>query len=442
MFKHSARAVLFLAAVAAFAQADWKAGAAKLTITPNEPIRMAGFGFRERPSEGIRQDIYVRALALQDANAKTSVLVTLDLTTVERQMADEISAQCGQRYGLTRDRLVLNVSHTHSSPLAGLVLMPLYDLTPAERDVVRRYTAGLIAKTVDVVGVAIQNLAPASLSFEQGLAGIAVNRRRVNQRSLPGPVDQDVPVLAVRDGAGKLRALVVGYACHPTTLNDYRISNDYPGYALEALEKAHPGALAMFVQGCGADANALPRSGEELCRIRGAILAAAVEQVLNGEMKPVSGPLRVAFETVDLPFHQFVSREQLQKQLESGTKMYRATARYILGTLDRDGKFPGHCSWPVQVWQFGNSLKFIALGGDVVVDYSLRFKSQYGFDNTWVAGYSNDMPAYIPSKRVLQEGGYEGGESLIFFGHAGKFSAAVEEIVAEKVDELVERAAR
>jgi hypothetical protein len=77
-----------------------------------------------------------------------------------------------------------------------------------------------------------------------------------------------------------------------------------------------------------------------------------------------------------------------------------------------------------------------------VVDYSLRFKSQYGFDNTWVAGYSNDMPAYIPSKRVLQEGGYEGGESLIFFGHAGKFSAAVEEIVAEKVNDLVERTAR
>jgi hypothetical protein len=441
MFKYFAKLAIFLAAVAAFAQTDWKAGAAKLVITPKEPIWMAGFGSRDRPSEGVRQDIYVRALALQDASDKTFVLVTLDLAGVERQMSDEMAAQCLKRYGISRDRLVLNVSHTHSGPVAGLVPMPLYDLTPAQRDVVRRYTTELIEKTVDVVGMAIQDMAPASLSFEQGLAGIAVNRRRVGRRSLPGPVDHDVPVLAVRDPAGKLRAVVVGYACHATMLSDYKISNDYPGYAREAIEKANPGALAMFVQGCGADSNAFPRAGEELCQRRGEMLAAAVELVLKGKMKPVSGPLRGAFDRVDLPYHEMLTREELQKRLEHKTKIYRTTARYLLDQLDRDGKFPNSCSYPIQVWRLGESLKFIVLGGEDVVDYSLRLKSQYGFDNTWVAGYSNDVPAYIPSKRVVQEGGYEGGEALVFFGRPGKFSAAVEEIIVEKVGDLMERTA-
>jgi hypothetical protein len=326
--------------------------------------------------------------------------------------------------------------------VTGLVPMPLYDLTPAQREVVRRYTADLIDKTVAVVGVAIQNLEPASLSFEQGMAGIAVNRRRVGRRSLPGPVDQDVPTLAVHDAKGNLKALVVGYACHATTLSDYLISNDWPGFGLEAIEKAHPGATALFVQGCGADANALPRAGEDLSRKRGEILAAAVEQVLKAKTKPLSGPLRTAYERVEVPFHSFLTRKELQKKLDDKVQAYRTTARYLLNILDRDGKFPDRYAYPVQVWQFGKSLKFIALGGEVVVDYSLRLKGQLGFDDTWVAGYCNDILAYIPSRRVLQEGGYEGGDSMIYFGRGGRFGAAVEEIIVEKVTDLVERTSR
>ena len=440
----AARLLVFLAAVTvACAQPAWKAGVAKVEITPHEPIWMAGFGFRSKPSEGVRQEISVRALALQDETARIAVLVTLDLAGVDRQMADEMAARCQQRFGLTRDRLVLNVSHTHSGPVAGLVPMPLYDLTPQQKEVIRRYTAELMDKTVEVVGNAIQALAPASLSFEQGLAGIAVNRRRVGRRSLPGPVDHDVPVLAVRDSSGALRAVVVGYACHATMLSDYLISNDWPGFAREAIEKQHPGATALFVQGCGADSNAYPRSGEDLARQRGEVLAAAVEQVLNGKMKSITGPLRSAYERVEVPFHDLWTREALQKRLDDKVAIYRTTARHLLAELDRDGKFPDRYPYyPVQVWQFGDSMKFIALGGEVVVDYSLRLKNQYGFDNTWVAGYSNDVLAYIPSRRVLQEGGYEGGDAMVLFGRPGKFGAAIEEIIVDKVNDLVHRTTR
>jgi hypothetical protein len=390
----------------------------------------------------VRQDIYVRALALRDATENAFAIVTLDLVSIDRQTATDIAAECLNRYGMARDRLIINVSHTHSGPVAGLQPLPFHDLTPDHRQVVARYTKELMRKTVDTVGAAIADLKPASLWFEQGLAGIAVNRRRVGQRSRLGPVDHDVPTLAVRDASGELRAVVVGYACHATALNDYLISNDWPGYAIGAVENAHPGAAALFVQGCGADANPLPRAGEELARKRGEILAAAVEQVLQSKMRPLSGPLKTAFELVDLPLEDLFTRAELQKRLGDKLPMYRATARYLLDILDREGKFPDHYAYPVQVWRFGSGLKLIALGGEVVVDYALRLKQEHGSDDTWVAGYSNDVPAYIPSRRVLQEGGYEAAGAMVLFGRPGRFAPAVEEIIVGKVRDLLGRTLR
>mgnify|MGYP001344701120 CR=1 FL=1 len=135
----------------------WKAGVAKTVITPSAPIWMAGFGSRNKPSEGVRLDIYVRAVALQDGANQTSVLVTLDLAGIEREMADEMAERCRKEFGLTRDRLVLNVSHTHSGPVAGLVPMPLYDLEPGQRETVRRYTYDLIKP--------IQGVSPLVVNF-------------------------------------------------------------------------------------------------------------------------------------------------------------------------------------------------------------------------------------------------------------------------------------
>lgn len=436
-------AALILAA-SAFAQvpaSTWKAGTAKTVVTPTESIWMAGFGSRDKPSEGVRQDLYVRAAALQDAEGRTAVIATFDLAGVEKEMADAIAERCRREFNLPRDRLVLNISHTHSGPVAGLVLMPLYDLTPAQRDVVRRYTDNLIEKAVQTIGQAIRSLQPATVEFGQSLAGIAVNRRRATDRSLPGPVDHDVPVLAVRDANRKLIAVLVGYAAHATALNDYLISNDWPGFALSEIEQRHPGATALFIQGCAGDANPLPRRVEKLAQMYGEILAYAVDEVLRGKMTPLTGPLRTVLETTEVPFHQVPTRAELDQRMHDANPFVRQHARRLLEVLARDGKIAATYPYPVQVWQFGKELTFIALGGEVVVDYSLRLKARYGFNRTWVAGYSNDILAYIPSRRVLNEGGYEGGESMIYFGRPSRFGAAVEEIIVEKVNDLVEQSA-
>ncbi len=169
---------------------------------------------------------------------------------------------------------------------------------------------------VGVVGAALKSMAPATVKFGQSFAGIAVNRRRAypNGRNRTTQVDPDVPVMTVTGADGKLRAIAVGYACHATVLNIYQVSGDWPGFAQEDIEKAHPGAVALFVQGAGADANPLPRRSIELARLYGQVLAAAVEDVLRGPMKPLEGPIRSSYEIVQAPFHHVPTRAELQSQ--------------------------------------------------------------------------------------------------------------------------------
>jgi neutral ceramidase len=426
-----------LLAVTVPASAAWQAGVARADITPAAPIWLAGYGSRTHPSEGVRLHIFAKALALEDDQGNRTVMVSSDLLGFPREVTDPIAARVQKQFGVPRERLLFNSSHTHSAPVIGHMLLPAYPFGDAELAVIQRYTDGLEDQIVELIGRSLHDMKPAQLSFEQGLAGVAVNRRRVGHRDYPGPVDQDVPVLAVRGADGSLRAIVFGYACHNTVLNDYQVSGDWAGYAQAALEKAHPDAIALFIQDCGADANPLPRHSVELAERYGETIAAATEEVLRGKMRPLDGPLGAAFVRVDVSFQEAPTRQELQSRLNDPEAYVRRHAQLMLKILDRDGKLPDHYPYPIEVWQFGKGLTFIALGGEVVVDYSLRFKRQYGFDNTWVAGYSNDVFAYIPSRRVLLEGGYEGGGAMLVYGQPAPFAWSVEETIAEKVDEVV-----
>ncbi|MDA1316202.1 MAG: neutral/alkaline non-lysosomal ceramidase N-terminal domain-containing protein [Acidobacteria bacterium] len=435
-------AVIVLTFISGSASAAWKAGAAKVDITPSEPIWLAGYGSRDRPVSDVLQRIYVKALALQDDSGRVSVLVTSDLLGFTAGLSKGVAERVEKKHGIARAGLAFNASHTHSAPVVGELLRPAYGLGPAHVAPIKRYTEKLEDQVVDVIDKAIGKLKPATLSYEQGLAGFAVNRRRAGRgtKHYPSPVDHDVPVLAVKDSAGKVTAVVFGYACHATVLSGYEISGDWPGWAQEGVESLYPGAVGLFVQGCGADANPLPRRTVELAKRYGATLADAVDQVVKGTMQKVEGNLRVALEHVPLPFQTPPTKEELQWRIKTETSESRKRhAEYILEKLDRDGKLATEYSYPLQVWQFGDDITFIVMAGEVVVDYSLRFKKTYGWNNTWVAGYSNDVFAYIPSERVLHEGGYEGGGAMIPYGQPRPFKAGVEEIIANKVDELVQR---
>ena len=428
-------------------QAAWQAGVAKADITPTESVPLAGYGGKTRMSQRVEHAIWLKALALKDDAGAVSVLVTADLVGLSDKMIAVITKNAAEKHGVARERLILNASHNHSCPVTEDVLWLYYEFTPEEAAAKDRYTRMVYAKYDEVIGAAIAALKPAELSFEQGLAGVAVNRRRSRgpeSRALGGQVDQDVPVIAVKSG-NELQAVVFGYSCHTTALGGLSINGDYAGFAQLELEKSIPGCTALFVQNCGGDANPLPRirgrdaEATQLAGMYGHILAEAVRQVIAAPMKPLTGPLKVAMGETELTLQPGLPLEELKQRVPNLTGMPKREFEHFIRQYETLGAPPDRVKYPVQVWSFGLELTFIALTGETVVDYSLKFKAAHGWNTTWVCGYNNDLLSYVPSLRVLKEGGYEGVSGMYEYGHRAPYTEDVEQRITAKVEELLKK---
>lgn len=419
--------------------ADFQAGVARVKITPPSPFWMSGYAARTHPSEGVEQDLWAKALALRDAEGRQVVLVTTDLIGLSRAISDEAAAQVEARYRVGRSQLVLSASHTHCGPAVRKNLSVLYDFGEEDRRRVDAYGAELVDRLVEVTGAALGNLAPARVSVGHGAVGFAVNRREPTPEGIrigvnpAGPVDHDVPVLKVEGEKGSLRAVLFGYACHNTTLGAefYRIGGDYAGYAQAELEAAHPGATALFVTLCAGDQNPNPRGTLELARQHGASLAAEVSRVLATSLRSVRPPVRTALEVVPLAFAPH-TRATFEEEARSPDRFRQRRARLMLEAYDA-GEPVLATPYPVQAVRLGEDLTLLALAGEPVVDYVLRLKRELPEENLIVAGYCHDVMCYIPSRRVLREGGYEAVDNTIYYGQPGPFGEAVEDEVVAAV---------
>jgi hypothetical protein len=438
--------LLLIAGGVAAAEPSWKVGTAKAVITPKQAIWMAGYGSRTRPADGTLHDLYVRALALEDGRGHRGLVIAADLVGVPRSVSEDVCGEIERRFGIPRARIMLNTSHTHCGPVLSGALTDIYPLDDAQQRLIQSYTAGLAATFVRTAGEALSNMSPATLWAGQGSADFAVNRRNNREPDVPtlreqgalrGPTDHAVPVLAARSADGKLLAVAFGYACHNTTLDIQKWNGDYAGFAQSNLEQAHAGALALFHMGCGADQNPLPRRTIELGRQYGRGMTEAVEAVLKRPMKKLSPILEARYERIPLDLGPAPTRQELTGLAKRPDGYVARWATRLLAELDGGRAFQRSYPYPIQVWRLGASQWWIALGGEVVVDYSLRIKAEHGGD-TWVTSYSNDVMAYIPSRRVLDEGGYEGATSMMVYGlPAHRWADDVEERIVAAVNRLM-----
>lgn len=438
-----------LCADSAAAIETWKAGAAKVNITPNAPLWMAGYASRTMPASGKMTDLWAKSLALEDPQGKRAVLVTLDLVGIERELSTAICEKLQKQFSLERPQIAINCSHTHSGPVVARNLRPMhfYSLDKSQQQQILAYADTLEAAVIEAVGKAIASLAPAKLEWASGMTDFAVNRRNNKEPEVPmlreqgklvGPNDHDVPVLAVKDADGHLKAVAFGYACHSTVLAGYDWSGDYPGFAQIELEKAHPGCLALFWAGCGGDQNPLPRRTKELAETYGKMLATAVDEVLAQPMTPIAGSLTAKYTEVPLALATLPTREELVAQTNDTNKYIAMRAKMLLEDIDGGRSLSQTYPYPVQLWRLGPDVQWYFLGGEVVVDYAIRIKAEQSGTKTWVAGYSNDVMAYIPSRRVLTEGGYEGGGAMVYYGLPTIWSEQVEAQIIEEVKRQAE----
>jgi hypothetical protein len=432
----------FWCVVLAAGEPGFKAGSASKVITPTEPLWMAGYSSRNKPCTEKQHDLWVKAVAIEDNAGNRCLLLTSDLCGIPRSVSEPVCVEVMKQTGLKREQIMLTCSHTHCGPVVRDNLIDMYEMTPDQPAKILAYTDKLRGWMIETIVAAVKDLKPAKVSIGEGTARFAVNRRQntekgvINGIDAAGPVDHSVPVLKVEDTKGNLKAVIFGYACHNTTMDYYMWSGDYAGFAQIEIEKKHPGALALFWIGCGGDANPLPRRKIELCEKYGKELAVAVEETLN-KASPLTKSLTAKYAEVSLPLDEIPGKEKWEADAASKSHAVMMRGKKMLEHL-KTGKIPDHYPhYPVQVWRFGDQLTWVALGGEVVIDYNKRLKKEIGGKPpVWITGYANDVMAYIPSARVVKEGGYEGDSSQIYYGLPTKWSLKIEDLIVNKVHEL------
>ena len=423
-------------------------GVAEVDITPDYPIRLSGYGSRRTESDGIIQPIWAKALAIGSDTDEPVVLVTVENCGLPDELTEEVSRRVRETTGISRAHFVACFSHTHSAPCLTNAAPFLFssDIPPDQQETIDRYTRQFKDWMEEVALEALANREPARLTWSIGEVGFAKNRRTEG-----GPVDHALPCIQVRDVDGNLRAVWASYACHCTTLagTDNHICGDWAGFAQEEIQNALPGVKALISIGCGADANPesrmmpMPEGKEEVFSTRlayakahGAALSQEVQRLIEGETKPLSNVPTGAFERVNLPFDTLPTLEEWEARVaEGGSVGYHAQKH--LERLQKGQPIQAELSYPVQAWRFGDELAMVFLASEVVVDYSLRLKRELDSERLWVGAYSNAFPGYIPSERVLAEGGYEGGGAMLYFGPPTRFAPGVEQLVIDTVHRLV-----
>lgn len=442
--------LMFLTCSVVLADGSWQAGVAKVKITPAEPMPMAGYAARgNQHATGTLNDLWAKALLIEDAQGERGLLITMDLCGIDHQLSELLCDQLSAKLQLERRQIILSVSHTHSGPVVAKNLRPMHYqmFDAADQQRVDAYANRLIEQVVACATEAQDKLAPSRLAEGNGVVTFATNRRNnptaeVSARRasglLAGPVDHSLPVLAVYQ-ADELVATVFGYACHCTTLSDMVWSSDYAGFAQDYIEEQRPGCTAMFWAGCGADQNPLPRGSVEMAEHYGQELASGVLAVLQGVTQAIQPELKTQYQEIPLPFADLPSEEQLSADTLSENQYTASRAKYLLNEVQAGKPLEPTYPYPIACWKLGESLRWWALGGEVVVDFSLAIKAaQPTTDTTWVMAYANDVMAYIPSRRVLTEGGYEGGGAMVYYGLPTVWAPEIEGLILTEVKRQAE----
>jgi neutral ceramidase len=441
---------------AAEPSSGWKAGVARVDTTPSKPVRMAGYASRTSPSQGVAHSLAAKALALADAQNHRVVFVTCDIIAFRRAFTNRVTDRVSAKYGLPREDVVLFASHNHAgpAPIESESGNSTRTNSPPREGIENNvaYTTELENKIVDLIGEALAKMQPASLSYGIGRAHFALNRREQVANGIKlgknptGPTDESVPILRVQDTNGQPLAIVFGYACHNTTLRPdmMKIAADFAGFAQDRIEADYPGAVALFVTGCAGDADPHPFGTLEMAKNHGEDLGEAVKLVLDHPtwMTNLTGRLRTAFTETTIHFGGPTDRASYEKRLTDSNRGRQGHAKRMIELFDQGrpvlAEYP---HYSVHAFALGDRVTLVALSGEVVVDYAIRLQKELGGENRilWVAAYANDVIGYIPSVRVLKEGGYEGGDS--FFGSTWPtpFADDIESIVVNAAHEVVKK---
>lgn len=423
-------------------------GFASRDITPEQPVRLSGYGSRTKVMTGVRDRLFVRVMSMGDEE-QLCVMVSIEGIAVLADQTERLLKAIRQHHSLDRARLVICSTHSHAAPQMAGGLTNLFRVPPSESEAtaLKQYRDLVHDQCVDAVNESIANRQPCKISIGTGRADFAVHRRVIKDGSwtgfgvsADGPTDRRVQVMVVRDANDSLRGAVFQYACHCTTLGPSfnEVTGDWAGLAASELETLYEGATFLPVIGCGADANPEPRDSYAAAIDHGHEMAKAVDSVISGQQLQSIDTTPVArFGYAGLSA-ETPSRDELNDWLEDSNVNRARWARNMLDTWKAKGRLPESYPAPIHTWTFGDQFVWVFLGGEVVVQYQMRLEQELDqFDDVWVAAYTDDVFAYVAAEDMRGPGGYEVDFSMVYYNQPGRWQAGTEDLVVRRVHEIL-----
>ena len=423
-------------------------GVAQIDITPESPIRLTGFAARTKSESNIvLQNLSAKAIVFGSDAQNPSILITVDLIGIQWRVTSELVNRLSNSLKIDPAQIVICASHSHGDPEIG----NLFNILQCRGDYPRafhftdslvsldqlihlaQYNELLIERLEKVALDALNNRKPALLSWGKGNASFAENRRTEN-----GPVDHSLPVLFVSNPDGTLRAVLLNYACHGISLGPdvNEVHGDWMGEAQKVIEERHPGSIAMVTIGCAGDAHPKLRDHINYTRSYARELADNVDKLLKSDLQAIESPPVGSMRWLKLPFSHVPTMQELIALTNDKTiKGYYA--RLALERVVRGESIPSELNYPIQTWSFGDKMMMIHMGGEVVVDYSIRLNKELDTNRLWINAYANDVSCYIASRRVINEGGYEADVSMYWYNIPSPLSEEVEELIVKTVHEMI-----
>lgn len=418
-----------------------KFGVAKDIISPDVAIGMAGYGSRYGKNfKDIHDDLFVRCLYTENGSDKL-LMVVYDLTFHDFSLTETIREYINEKYGLSADELILSYTHTHAAPA-------ILGFSPGEEN--SRYEQMLVERTKSCIDRCMLNIYEGSVSFCQLEGDWNLNRRKlVDGKLVGGPypeglTDKTMNLLKFSDNEGTIRALLFNYGCHPVTVGDsYNISSEYPGRVCQILQGKYYGCTPLFFQGAGAHER--PKitfngkrwfncSFEHVNEMAMQMVSRIDTAIANGKFKELDfTPNAKAFD-INVPINPF-KKEDLIKKKETSKGFMANTLSYILENYDN---MPDYLPLHGGVVKLTDEVYMAWLTGEITVEVKDIVHKAIGEDKKLIfIGYADSI-AYIPNSTIIEQGGYEGGDSMYAFSRKGSFVPEIDDILFDSFKKAAE----
>jgi len=372
----------------------------------------------------------LQASCLTLTSGKSTVaIVAVDLCAVEYRFARRIKDEIAARYRLPHDAVLLNLSHSHFTPVSR-------DWFPFGRWAFpdERYMDRVADSIVKCVGEALNDRREARVYTCRTESRIGFNR---SLHSPEAPYDPTVDVVKVVPSDGTEPVVAFSAACHPVFPNAgesrYTISANFVGTARRLIEE-RTGARALFLQGCAGDTDPVCKD----YRATGAALAQDVVRALGGRMEPVSGAIACRLDSIGFGIEVPTQREieRFARENENRTLDIEAekNVRWARRMLQRyaAGDIPESSAIYLQTVRIGD-WRIVGLSDEPVCEFALAVRGLFPKSRTTVLGYCNEVSRYLPGPEHIAGGTYEALSSYLWYGQPAPAPAAIMDSVLERL---------